>query len=148
MEGMALNGWKDLPMELLLRIVSLIDGRTVIVASGWVGGGDDGRWRGNRRTDDRSNDDCRGYPVGSGGVTRGRAEAAADGRRMAMVCRRATAAAAVGTGRPAAGQLVAMAVSGVAAACRLVAAGGDEWRWWRWVRVASGAADGRAVAWW
>ncbi|KAK9096256.1 hypothetical protein Sjap_021753 [Stephania japonica] len=27
-------GWKDLPMELLLRIVSLVDGRTVIVASG------------------------------------------------------------------------------------------------------------------
>ncbi|KAK9162513.1 hypothetical protein Syun_003415 [Stephania yunnanensis] len=27
-------GWKDLPMELLLRIVSLVDGRTAIVASG------------------------------------------------------------------------------------------------------------------
>ena len=34
MEGVALNGWKDLPMELLLRIVSLGDDRTVIVASG------------------------------------------------------------------------------------------------------------------
>ncbi|ONK56710.1 uncharacterized protein A4U43_C10F11930 [Asparagus officinalis] len=33
-EGMALSGWKDLPMELLLRIVSLSDDRTVIVASG------------------------------------------------------------------------------------------------------------------
>ncbi|XP_020262100.1 F-box protein SKP2A-like isoform X2 [Asparagus officinalis] len=34
MEGVALNGWKDLPMELLLRIVSLGDDRTVIVVSG------------------------------------------------------------------------------------------------------------------
>ena len=34
MEGAALNGWKDLPMELLLRIVSLGDDRTVIIASG------------------------------------------------------------------------------------------------------------------
>lgn len=33
MEAVSLNGWKDLPMELLLRIV-LGDDRTVIVASG------------------------------------------------------------------------------------------------------------------
>ncbi|XP_039122241.1 F-box protein SKP2A isoform X1 [Dioscorea cayenensis subsp. rotundata] len=30
----AMTGWKDLPMELLLRIVSLVDDRMVIVASG------------------------------------------------------------------------------------------------------------------
>lgn len=34
MEGVVFNGWKDLPMELLLRIVSLGDDRTVIIASG------------------------------------------------------------------------------------------------------------------
>ncbi|RZC54469.1 hypothetical protein C5167_013326 [Papaver somniferum] len=31
---MMMNNWKDLPMELLLRILSLVDDRTVIVASG------------------------------------------------------------------------------------------------------------------
>lgn len=30
--------WKDIPMELLLRIVSLVDDRTVIVASGVCSG--------------------------------------------------------------------------------------------------------------
>ncbi|KAJ6811067.1 F-box protein SKP2A-like isoform X1 [Iris pallida] len=34
MDGAALNGWKDLPMELLLRIVSRGDDCTFIVASG------------------------------------------------------------------------------------------------------------------
>ncbi|XP_038984242.1 F-box protein SKP2A-like isoform X5 [Phoenix dactylifera] len=33
-EGAAMAGWKDLPMELLLRIISLLDDRTVIVVSG------------------------------------------------------------------------------------------------------------------
>ncbi|KAL6962295.1 hypothetical protein U1Q18_037253 [Sarracenia purpurea var. burkii] len=37
--GGAMSEWKDIPMELLLRIVSLVDDRTVIVASevcsGW-----------------------------------------------------------------------------------------------------------------
>ncbi|XP_022749191.1 F-box protein SKP2A-like isoform X2 [Durio zibethinus] len=34
MEGVVITKWKDIPMELLLRIVSLVDDRTVIVASG------------------------------------------------------------------------------------------------------------------
>ncbi|XP_043688487.1 F-box protein SKP2A-like [Telopea speciosissima] len=34
MGGGVLTEWKDLPMELLLRIVSLVDDRTVIIASG------------------------------------------------------------------------------------------------------------------
>lgn len=29
-----INEWKDIPMELLLRIMSLVDDQTVIVASG------------------------------------------------------------------------------------------------------------------
>lgn len=32
--GEVMARWKDLPMELLLRILSLVDDRTVIVASG------------------------------------------------------------------------------------------------------------------
>ncbi|XP_010270361.1 PREDICTED: F-box protein SKP2A-like [Nelumbo nucifera] len=32
--GAVMTGWKDLPMELLLRIVSLVDDRTAIIASG------------------------------------------------------------------------------------------------------------------
>ncbi|XP_038884756.1 F-box protein SKP2A isoform X1 [Benincasa hispida] len=34
MDGGLIAGWKDIPMELLLQIVSLVDDRTVIVASG------------------------------------------------------------------------------------------------------------------
>ncbi|KAJ4965181.1 hypothetical protein NE237_017030 [Protea cynaroides] len=34
MGGGVLNGWKDIPMELLLRILSLVDDRSVIMASG------------------------------------------------------------------------------------------------------------------
>ncbi|XP_058097373.1 F-box protein SKP2A-like [Magnolia sinica] len=34
MGGGAMTDWKDIPMELLLRIVSLVDDRTVIMASG------------------------------------------------------------------------------------------------------------------
>lgn len=34
MDGGVLAGWKDIPMELLLQILSLVDDRTVIVASG------------------------------------------------------------------------------------------------------------------
>ncbi|KAL4032569.1 hypothetical protein IC575_005648 [Cucumis melo] len=34
MDGGVIAGWKDIPMELLLQIVSLVDDRTVIVASG------------------------------------------------------------------------------------------------------------------
>ncbi|XP_047342675.1 F-box protein SKP2B-like [Impatiens glandulifera] len=41
-----LTGWSDLPMELLLRIVSLLDDRTVIVASGVCCGWRDGISRG------------------------------------------------------------------------------------------------------
>ncbi|KAF2296630.1 hypothetical protein GH714_000721 [Hevea brasiliensis] len=37
MEGVVVTEWKDIPMELLLRIVSLVDDRTVIVASGAIG---------------------------------------------------------------------------------------------------------------
>ncbi|XAR62885.1 hypothetical protein NMG60_11017802 [Bertholletia excelsa] len=36
--GGAIADWKDIPMELLLRIVSLVDDRTVIVASGVCSG--------------------------------------------------------------------------------------------------------------
>lgn len=32
--GVLIREWKDIPMELLLRIVALVDDRTVIVASG------------------------------------------------------------------------------------------------------------------
>ncbi|XP_021654273.2 F-box protein SKP2A isoform X3 [Hevea brasiliensis] len=38
MEGLVVTEWKDIPMELLLRIVSLVDDRTVIVASGVCSG--------------------------------------------------------------------------------------------------------------
>ncbi|KAK6246313.1 hypothetical protein QUC31_001085 [Theobroma cacao] len=38
MEGMVITEWKDIPMELLLRIVSLVDDRTAIVASGVCSG--------------------------------------------------------------------------------------------------------------
>ncbi|KAL9394559.1 hypothetical protein Peur_013844 [Populus x canadensis] len=34
MEGAVITEWKDIPVELLLRIVSLVDDRTVIMASG------------------------------------------------------------------------------------------------------------------
>ena len=34
MDGGVIAGWKDIPMELLLQIISLVDDRTVIVASG------------------------------------------------------------------------------------------------------------------
>lgn len=34
MEGGVITEWKDIPMELLLQIVSLVDDQTVIVASG------------------------------------------------------------------------------------------------------------------
>ncbi|KAF5467835.1 hypothetical protein F2P56_012047 [Juglans regia] len=34
MEGGVITGWKDIPMELLLQIVSLVDDQTVIMASG------------------------------------------------------------------------------------------------------------------
>ncbi|XP_062158367.1 F-box protein SKP2B-like [Alnus glutinosa] len=34
MEGGVINEWKDIPMELLLQIVSLVDDQTVVVASG------------------------------------------------------------------------------------------------------------------
>jgi len=34
MEGGVVNEWKDIPMELLLQIVSLVDDQTVVVASG------------------------------------------------------------------------------------------------------------------
>ncbi|OMO95333.1 hypothetical protein CCACVL1_05430 [Corchorus capsularis] len=38
MEGVVITEWKDIPMELLLRIVSLVDDRTAIVASGVCSG--------------------------------------------------------------------------------------------------------------
>ncbi|KAF9682694.1 hypothetical protein SADUNF_Sadunf05G0135300 [Salix dunnii] len=38
MEGVVINEWKDIPVELLLRIVSLVDDRTVIMASGVCSG--------------------------------------------------------------------------------------------------------------
>lgn len=38
MQGGAIIEWKDIPMELLLRIVSLVDDRTVIMASGVCSG--------------------------------------------------------------------------------------------------------------
>lgn len=34
MDGSAITEWKDIPMELLLRIVSLVDDQTVVRASG------------------------------------------------------------------------------------------------------------------
>ncbi|KAL5571716.1 hypothetical protein UlMin_021313 [Ulmus minor] len=42
MEGGAIKEWKDIPMELLLQIVSLVDDQTVIVASGVCRGWRDG----------------------------------------------------------------------------------------------------------
>lgn len=36
--GRVITEWKDIPMELLLRIVSLVDDQTVIVASGVCSG--------------------------------------------------------------------------------------------------------------
>lgn len=33
-ESMSITEWKDVPVELLLRILSLVDDQTVIVASG------------------------------------------------------------------------------------------------------------------
>ncbi|KAF2306838.1 hypothetical protein GH714_021893 [Hevea brasiliensis] len=38
MEGVVITEWKDIPMELLLRIGSLVDDRTVIMASGVCSG--------------------------------------------------------------------------------------------------------------
>ncbi|KAK9270590.1 hypothetical protein L1049_026172 [Liquidambar formosana] len=38
MRGGVITEWKDIPMELLLRIVSLVDDRTVIIASGVCSG--------------------------------------------------------------------------------------------------------------
>ncbi|KAB5557262.1 hypothetical protein DKX38_008171 [Salix brachista] len=38
MEGVVITEWKDIPVELLLRIVSLVDDRTVIMASGVCSG--------------------------------------------------------------------------------------------------------------
>ena len=38
MEAGVITEWKDIPMELLLRIVSLVDDRTVIMASGVCSG--------------------------------------------------------------------------------------------------------------
>jgi hypothetical protein len=37
-EGLVITEWKDIPMELLLRIVSLVDDRTLIMASGVCSG--------------------------------------------------------------------------------------------------------------
>jgi F-box and leucine-rich repeat protein 1 (S-phase kinase-associated protein 2) len=34
MEGISIKEWKDIPVELLMRILSLVDDRNVIVASG------------------------------------------------------------------------------------------------------------------
>lgn len=34
LEGGVITGWQDIPMELLLQIVSLVDDQTVIMASG------------------------------------------------------------------------------------------------------------------
>ena len=36
--GLVITEWKDIPMELLLRIVSLVDDRTMIMASGVCSG--------------------------------------------------------------------------------------------------------------
>ncbi|XP_010537317.1 PREDICTED: F-box protein SKP2A [Tarenaya hassleriana] len=38
MEGLAITEWKDIPVELLMRILSLVDDRTVIMASGVCSG--------------------------------------------------------------------------------------------------------------
>lgn len=38
MDGVVITEWKDIPMELLLRILSLVDEPTVIVASGVCSG--------------------------------------------------------------------------------------------------------------
>ncbi|GAV74515.1 F-box domain-containing protein/LRR_6 domain-containing protein [Cephalotus follicularis] len=38
MEGLVITEWKDIPMELLLRILSLVDDRTMIMASGVCSG--------------------------------------------------------------------------------------------------------------
>lgn len=38
LDGMVITQWKDIPMELLLRILSLVDEPTVIVASGVCSG--------------------------------------------------------------------------------------------------------------
>ncbi|PKI54456.1 F-box protein SKP2A-like [Punica granatum] len=38
MEGVVIIDWKDIPMELLLRIMSLVDDRTIIMASGVCSG--------------------------------------------------------------------------------------------------------------
>uniref|UniRef100_A0A2P2K4I9 F-box protein SKP2A n=1 Tax=Rhizophora mucronata TaxID=61149 RepID=A0A2P2K4I9_RHIMU len=37
-KGVVINEWKDIPMELLLRIVSLVDDRTIVMASGVCSG--------------------------------------------------------------------------------------------------------------
>lgn len=34
MEGISIKEWRDIPVELLMRILSLVDDRNVIVASG------------------------------------------------------------------------------------------------------------------
>ncbi|XP_019057012.1 PREDICTED: F-box protein SKP2A-like [Tarenaya hassleriana] len=38
MEGLAIKEWKDIPVELLMRILTLVDDRTVIIASGVCSG--------------------------------------------------------------------------------------------------------------
>lgn len=38
MEGIVITEWKDIPLELLMRILNLVDDRTVIIASGVCNG--------------------------------------------------------------------------------------------------------------
>ncbi|CAH2067676.1 unnamed protein product [Thlaspi arvense] len=38
MEGVVITEWKDIPVELLMRILNLVDDRTVITASGVCSG--------------------------------------------------------------------------------------------------------------
>lgn len=38
MEGVVMTQWKDIPVELLMRILNLVDDRTVIIASGVCSG--------------------------------------------------------------------------------------------------------------
>lgn len=38
MEGVVISEWKDIPVELLMRILTLVDDRSVIIASGICSG--------------------------------------------------------------------------------------------------------------
>ena len=38
MEGVVITEWKDIPVELLMKILNLVDDRTVIIASGVCSG--------------------------------------------------------------------------------------------------------------